>query len=573
MAIKFDNFGGMAPKIAPHLLPQQSAQSATNCRFRSGALEPLKAKALDSSVTKTGTLLSLFRYWPANVWFSWTTDVNAVNSQIANDPWARVYFTGDGVPKMTANDVATSGGTNYPTVSYNLGLPAPANSIIAAAAAIPVFSAAATYAVGALVTYNGTAYLCNTAIAVAHAWNASEWDTIDPSTIETRAYVYTYVSAYGEEGPPCLASNLLDLMPGQGTTLSNFSGAPAGAYNVTQKRIYRTNTGTNGTEYQLVATIPVAQSTFTDNLTSDSLGSVMVSATWVAPPTGLQGLTALPCGSLVGFSGNEVSFSVQYEPHAWPLEYRVSVDFPVVAIGAYGNYLLITTTGNPYVMVVQDPSNMTPPERLESGQACVSKRSMVDMGDSLLYAAPDGLQRIASGSFDIATADILSRDDWQALNPSSIVGFLWDGKYIGLYNNGTAGAFVFDPATKDFTLASDPAASAGFTDLKTGKLYLLSGQNVYQWDAGTALTYTWRSRVLYAARPINMGFGRVFASAYPVTLKVYVDGALKHTQSVADNLPFPLPSGSLGSAWEIELSGTGRVNLAVIATNMEDLKQ
>jgi hypothetical protein len=535
MLIKSETFGGIAPKIAPHLLPAQAAQTALNCKFGSGRLEPYKGLSVKAALSKVGTKLSLFRYVPAGVWFHWITDVNAVNSPIGSDPYARVYYTGDTVPKMTANDIATSGGgTGYPTVSYVLGVPAPLVS--------------PTLVVQGTITND------------------------DPSLVESRTYVYTYVSAYGEEGPPCDASLVVDVAPGQEVALSSMSGAPAGNYNITHKRIYRTNQGTSGTEYQLVATILIGQATYTDSIESESLGATLESTTWVAPPSTLSGIIALPCGALAGFSGNELCMSVPYHPHAWPIEYRLSFDSPIVGIGAFGNYILVTTTGMPYIVVAQDPSSAVP-EKLEAGQACVSKRGIVDMGYSVLYPAPDGLVSAGSGQFTLITAEILSKEDWQALNPSSINAYYWNGKYVGFYDTGsTTGGFIFDPTTKDFAF-TNLYATAGYADLATGKLYLVGVDgNVSEWDAGSTLTLTWKSKPFDTPLPVNMGAGQVFADVYPATLKVYADGSLKHTQTVADALPFRLPAGFLAGRWEFEVIGTSKVNRVCVARTVADLK-
>ncbi|MBR1525592.1 MAG: hypothetical protein IJ640_02915 [Prevotella sp.] len=42
----------------------------------------------------------------------------------------------------------------------------------------PAYSASSTYAVGAIVTYNGIVYKCKTAITKAEAWNAAKWDAV-----------------------------------------------------------------------------------------------------------------------------------------------------------------------------------------------------------------------------------------------------------------------------------------------------------------------------------------------------------------------------------------------------------
>lgn len=43
---------------------------------------------------------------------------------------------------------------------------------------VPAYSSLSTYAVGALCTYNGTIYVCKTAITTAEAWNASHWQLL-----------------------------------------------------------------------------------------------------------------------------------------------------------------------------------------------------------------------------------------------------------------------------------------------------------------------------------------------------------------------------------------------------------
>ena len=52
----------------------------------------------------------------------------------------------------------------------------------------PTYSSSNTYALGAGCTYNGTKYICNTAITTAEAWNASHW----------QLYIGNYSTAEGE---------------------------------------------------------------------------------------------------------------------------------------------------------------------------------------------------------------------------------------------------------------------------------------------------------------------------------------------------------------------------------------
>ncbi len=537
MLIRIANFKGVAPRFEPHLLPDNVAVTAQNCKLVSGALRPWATTAVKNTPSKAGTKLSIFKY--GSVWFHWTTDVNMVRGPLASDAYDRVYFTGDGVPKMTANDIASAGGgTDYPTNDYDLGLPVPDSAPLVATSGEP--------------------------------------DPADPepTTQESRAYVYTYVSAYGEEGPPSDVSNVLTWSPGQSVDISGMAVAPDGNYNITQKRIYRTNTGSESTSYQLVATIPVATTTYNDAVDSDDLGVVIPSTDWDAPPDDLAGLCVHPAGFLVGFSGKELCFSYPYLPHAWPVSYRIPMDGTIAAIGVYGASVAVAlTSGMPYVVTGEDPSVMSV-ERLEVGQACVSKRGLVDLGIAVAYPAPDGLMMIGMNEISMPTRDILSRDDWQDLVPSSIHAYLHDGKYVGFYNDGeTTGGFIFDPASKDLSFI-DTYATAGFADPATGKLYLQVGDNIVEWEGGTSLqTYTWKSKPFKAKHPTCFAVGQVFADSYPVTLKVYADSVLKHTETVQSDSFFRLPSGFRAVDWQLEITGTAYVNSVLLANSAAELGQ
>ena len=566
MLIKIEQFNGIAPRVAKHLLPNTSAQTAQNCRLSSGAIQPWADNLFVWTPTKVGTKQTIFLY-EDQYWFHWLTDVNAVRSPIANDQYARVCFTGDGGPKMTEiGIVVQGGGTNYPNNTYNLGLPAP----VAAPTVTPeAYSASATYALGYEITEGVTVYRCTTAITVPEAFTASKWEAVASTELESRAYVYTYVSAYGEEGPPCSASLIVTVGPSQHVALSSMSTAPTGSYNVTQKRIYRTNTGSSATEFQRVATIAVATTTYSDTTISAGLGEVLPADEWDAPPADLAGLTALPNGIMAGFSGQTICLSVSYQPHAWPVAWQIPVDYDIVGLGAFGTSLLVVTKGVPYVLTGTDPSSMTL-EKMEVGHACVSKRGIVDMGYSIIYPAPEGLVVAGMGQFVLGTAKILTKKEWSAFSPSTISAYLYDGQYVGFYN-GTAG-FVFNPTTGDFTTL-DFYATAGYSNPATGDLYLVVGGNIVKFDGSSAKTYTWKSKPFRASKPTNFAAMQVDADSYPVTAKVYADGVLKHTETVADGYPFRLPSGFVADEWEVELTGSAIVNTVVLASTMKELQQ
>ena len=346
-------------------------------------------------------------------------------------------------------------------------------------------------------------------------------------------------------------------------------GANVSGYNIVTKRLYRTDsTGT----YRFVADVGFTAPTHLDVKADIDLGEEIPTASFAAPPDevtadhpdgAMQGLVAMPNGILAGFSGQAVCFSESFQPHAWPTDYQLTVKSDVVAIAPLTSGLLVLTKEKPAIIQGLDPASMAMTE-IDSTLSCVSKRSVVDMGEYVMYASPDGLVIGSEQGLQIATGQILTRDQWQEFVPSSLVGFLWEGHYIGFYSTGSEDkGFIFDPrGGKNSFVSLDFHATAGFNDLENDELYLVVGGSVVKFAEGSALNFKWRTKKFYTPRPINPAVAKVDCDSYspnPV-MKVYADGVLKHTQTVTSSDAFRLPSGYKGQEFEVEVTGSVPIN-------------
>jgi hypothetical protein len=533
---KLQTFGGKAPKVFARLLPNDMAQTATNVRLDSGRLEPWKGNANTTitpvaSYSISGSTKTLFKY-SDSIWIGRDDEVDFVRSPLAEDQHERIYATGiggaTGYPRMTLASII---GNN---TFYRLGIPKPAD--LSSVVLSPTTS-----------------------------------DVADEEVPQSRAYVFTYVSAYGEEGQPCDApvDQIVDVHSDQSVVLT-FPNNPSGNFNLTKKRIYRTDTG--GT-FRFVADVTLATTTYTDSKEESELGEAVPTTTFDPPPDNVSsdhpdgpmlGLVSLPNGILAGFSGQTVCFSEAFQPHAFPDEYKLTVKSDIVALAPMPSGVLVLTKEKPAIISGLDPSAMALSE-IDSNHACVSKQSVVDMGSAVMYASPDGLvMATETGGLKVVTEQLLTRDQWQELVPSSIKGFQWEGHYIGFYNTGSnQKGFIFDPrGGKDSFVDLGFYASAGFNDLEEDELYLVISGAVKKFAAGTSLSYTWKSKKFYAQRPVNPGVAKVQADSYGsgITFKLYADGSLKHTQTVTNDNLFRLPSGYKANEFEIELSGSDPIN-------------
>lgn len=531
-------FKGIAPRAEPRLLQDNQAQVAVNCKLWHGSLRPLMGNTIvPDALAKEGIIQTIYRFGKDNpndaaYWFHWTDDVDCCSGQIFDDTTERTYFTdGESEPKITDNSIALTGGTAYPENAYILGVPAPESEC--------------------------TANATGTGSGIK----------------ETRVYTYTYVSAWGEEGRPAGPSTAVDVLPGQSVELTQIDTAPAGNYNIATKRIYRTVTSGSDTSYYFVAEIPVATASYTDSILAENLGETLSSNTYHVPPEGMAGLCNMANGMMAGFKGKEVFLCEPFKPYAWPIGYRNTFEYDVVGIGALDTTLVVLTKGVPYLLQGSDPSVMVQ-VRINEFQACVSKRSIRVLMNSVVYASPDGLFAISpNGPPANLTEVIFTNKEWREFKPESISAYVFDNKYIAFYDTGTVqGGFILDPSRGDFTMLNWHA-TAGYYDPQLDALFLVVDGELVKFDSSsTPLSASWRSKVFVSPRPISIGAVQVEAAGFPVTLRIYADGLLKDTLTVGDRNPVRPSSGYKAVAWEFEAVSSKEVFSVAIAQTMADLR-
>lgn len=534
-AIFVNSFQGERPRIDPRHLPNEFAQTAKGCHFYHGNLSPLRQLA-DAGSSVIFDAKTIFRYLNEH-WFAWNVDVDAVNSPIANDPWQRVYYTGDSYPKVTNNAIFS--GNNMPVASYRLGVQAPE---------VPI---------SGVVTESPT-------------------DEIDPNDDEDRYYTHTFVTGQGEEGPPGEASaKIVLLYPNEPGTFVTLALLPpeSNQSNITSRRIYRTSTGGGTADYLFVAELPISQSEFIDNMEDAELGAALETYDYERPPEDMFGLVSMANGILAGFTGNTVCFSKSYLPYAWPTDYQMTTEHNVVSRIAVGNSVAVLTEGYPYIFSGVTPESMAG-QKIESNQACVSKRSAVVASGMVIYASPDGLVAISNSSAEVITDRIITKEQWQSFQPSTIEAYLQEGRYLAFYGAALDKCFIFDPTNGDFR-TFDATAYCGFNDLLTDSLYLSQGGFVNKWEASPGyMSFTWRSKE-YRLSDQSMSHVHVDGDDLDsVGIRVFCDKVeISHkTPGQLNSLSFRLPSNR-GDSWEFELYGTGTVKSVIITDSANDIKR
>jgi hypothetical protein len=481
-------------------------------------------------VSPKSSALSLYEYYNAGsrYSFTWNTDVDVARAPNLSDAYNRVYYTEGGVFKVTDKNLFNSGGTNYPMTSRIPSPLAPTGTPVAA----------------------GTA------------------SGVDPTLLETRGYVYTLVNGYGQEGPPSVVSNLLDLYDGDACTIAGLDVSAAAAYWITAKRIYRINQGTSGAEYQFVAERPIATASYVDTILDADLGEVLASTEWDGPPAGIAGLIFLPNGGLAGFVDNLLCFSVPNYPHAWPASYQKAVDRDIVSIGAFGTTVVVLTEGQPYLAIGNDPANVVM-ERMELGFSCLSKRGKIQAGEVVVYPCAEGLAGVGPGASGLVTEEVIDGDRWiQKYLPSTIHAYYWQGCYVGFY--GGTGGFIFNLKTKDL-VDLDFYATAGFYDKTDGTLYLLVDGEIVKFQGGSSSREINYQSKKFRFSSTCFGVLKIIANSYPVKVDV-IYRSIPHTifKTVVSDAPVRIPPFLVESC-ELRVFGVAEVTAIFLASTLGEL--
>lgn len=550
MRILLSQFGGIAPRYSPEKLPEAAAQVAENADLHTGSITPFKQLGTNVALTTTKPILQTAYLWRVNsteYWFRFQHEVEVARSPIADDENKRVYWTGDGrfpdangeaYPQMSYTPIAYTGGTDYPQNSYRLGVPQPS---------LPV----STTVTGA---------------------------TTDPDLTEFRSYVRTYVSEMGEEGPPSEPTAQLGVGPGQSVEITGL-GLNAGdgtARNITLQRIYRTNTGNSGAAFQFVAELPIATTTYTDSLDGEDLVEVLPSADWYPPPAGLRGLRLMANGVMVGFRGNEICFSEPYFPHAWPPRYRLTVDYPIVALGSFDTTIVVATQGRPFIITGSHPDGMSQRE-LDLIEPCVSMRSMVSMGHGVVYASKNGLVYVGNGGANVVTGGIVTRQEWAAFQPSTIRACEYRQQYVAFFGTSASdgGGFFIDPLAADGGMVTLGLKARGVhRDPLNEDMYLLDwSKNIAKFEAGDSpMQAVWRSRVIELDTPASFTVLRVeTVSPGSTEVRIFTDGELHSATIITDNKPKRLPRRGRARRIEVEVRTTGIVRSVAISESVAEV--
>jgi len=580
VAFKLSTFGGMIPAVDATILPEPNAARAVDVYLYSGSLNGIKQPTLvhemvDTFARKVFRIPKTF-YDKQHMTDAWwmefrDADTDVLKAPMADDSFQRYYWAcASDNPRYAPLSLITAAAVYAGSDGYLLGIPAP-----------------------------------TTAPGVSVAGGSA--------TDEARSYVYTWVSAYGEEGPPSPPTLETNKPDGTWTiTLTAPGSTVTDQRNITKTRIYRTVTSSAGVAtYFFVAEVDLATTSYDDTRTNTEVSgeNQLLSTDWQPPPDDLQGFVAMPNGFFAGWVGNELWFSEPYRPHAWPSAYSVSVDNDIVGLGVVGQTLIVTTKGNPYACAGVNPANMSL-TKLGSNEPCMSRGGIVSTPEGVYFPSPNGLMLAAQGVITSVTRQIMTKKEWLDLVNASMLRAARLGAAYFAFSTVRAGCF--DPGSfettafeqDDFTdtttgvliepsadrigmnlLSSDDNNFSLMTDIWTTELFLIQQGKVLWVDLSEdreIRPYLWRSKKFQAQAKVNLSAVKVYfqvpsnaPTLNPVRntdlvqtladdqyglIRVYADGELVMCRELRTSGELMrLPDGFKAEFWEFEVEARVKV--------------
>lgn len=372
--------------------------------------------------------------------------------------------------------------------------------------------------------------------------------------LETRAYVYTWVSEYGEEGPPS-PPLLLDGYDNATWRVGMYTPLPLDMgtdRNITKTNIYRTMASQQGgTVFFLVTSVAATVKSYDDIITDNivALNTQLPSTNWFPPPADLLGLVTMPNGMIAGWRGNEVWLCEPFRPHAWPAGYVMTTDFPIVGLGVSGSSLVAATDTNPNVFTGVNPSVMSQ-ARIPHPAPCTSRGGILATDRGVYYPTQNGLMLITAPATAVnVTQGWISREHWEGLTPQKFLRASKNGtSYFAFGTTGvTNGQSDTSVAQQGFTIELSEADRESFTiypqvgghrigfnrltapngvnvdnvltDPWSGVTYILAGGNVYYYDftdqAPLITVAKWRSKKFQGMHKDNFSAFRVWFDVPP----------------------------------------------------------
>ena len=398
-----------------------------------------------------------------------------------------------------------------------------------------------------------------------------EYQLFTSSTQErTAQYVIAYEDDLGQVGEPSLPVEFNAIDKGS-IRIAELTFGPVLDPNALYTRVYRSS---EDGQYYLSGKVPIGAIVFEDIYQESDYERLIQGeplGNFGNPPEGLTNLCLVSGGIMAGTDHKKtVWLSDPLKPNV--MTYSRTTSANIVGMASTGSELVVCTDGNPELITGSHPSVMSQ-DIIMTNQACVSRESITQVKNAILYAGTDGLVSVVGARGDVITKDILSSNQWLEYNPSSMIGVSLDGKYYGF--NSTDRVFVFDLQTGELTNI-DTSVIAAYSDISDDAIYVDTGDGARSLFGHPTQkrSKTFQSKFHRFPNPVTFNAMRVNAESYNDTVVTfYINGSAFCSIQPVDANSRRLPRMPQARELYYRVTGTDTVSSIEISTSMGELRE
>lgn len=411
-----------------------------------------------------------------------------------------------------------------------------------------------------------------------------------------RTYVYTYVNACCDEGPPSYPSENIDADDGGRVMVTGFNVPPA-EYGITSIRLYRLASGfdTNNTsvenimidersslsEYFFVGEFPVGETVYIDDIMDYELGFALETQEYTQPPKDLQGVISVDGTQLAGFySGNKIRFSMPNHPHVWQEADELTVPDKILALIEFNSNVIVLTCGAIYMVEPIKDCKTVGCRQVHKTidnhpmTSCCGGHSYTLTPKGVVFVSDEGLILTDGRQAQNITSPYFAQDDWRSLLPDRMsVAYHHDSIYFFSENSGYCLQFPVTLAQWENSNLIQLSDRPRWVFSVNEDLYLVHEDGVYRWGVGDSFRpYVWRGKKEISPSQVNFAGAKV--SRYnggDVKFKLFGDDYLIMDYDTHRTEKFRLPSGRRDIEFQMELSGTAEVYQVEVSTSYREL--
>ena len=556
MIIKLHTFKGQNKLYPAYAMPIELGQQAVNTYIEDGTLKPMLGDTtfnLPVGTTVPSNTKTVYKHKNINTaeteWHFFTDQRPVVRHPVGTDTLQRIYYISDGKLKVKRFDWPDE-------LDVLMPQPNPQNQLTVA------------------ISDGGTGDRSRF-IAFSFVNTFGEESALSLTDSGTGSYQYGnyYIEGLTDTSSITVTWNADTIIPSGGIYDDN----------ITKIRFYMTPVTTSADDYRFAGEALITD----ENITIENAGTDISISEIVTSPVRLTyndyetvtllGVCKTSFGSIITWDAGNIYVSDMKHPYIFSALSTYSIESEILSVNSFGNSFLVTTTTNPFILTGTDPTAMLT-EKAEQARGCLNKNCIVDMGSFICVPTDEGIYKIGTGTFELATKEMFSLNNWKDIIANgSYLNTATQYKNLYLLNLTTGTTLVFD-FINNFFWELDYSVMYGYYDALEQLLYYNPDStskntlSVFNNDTETVKEYSFKTGKVMLNAPVNFKYVRVFADDYDgtITLKAYDTGVLKITRTITTDDIVKLPSIKFNEV-ELEIISDRVINFINVSTTMEEI--